>query len=231
MAKEYYDVSYRTYFNDRLKLVEFHGVETYPLYIQVTHDRRTSFFKSYYFDLLRQPKYDFSKPSLAQVDELENRLIEHLIALRKDRFYLDDLVRNYKVFGSDVLDKVDGLFRVWLADYFKKEALPGLTELMEHVPDAVVMIRVWEDLKKILHPGIFEKMEEKAVRDAEPYMLLATYIRNKQPNGPFCLPFHEWHREEKRIEIEVFLDEIFWRVDMGEVIRTVGRLYPTPLFW
>jgi hypothetical protein len=230
MAKEYYDVSYRTYFNDRLKPVEFRGRETYPLYIQVTHDRRTIFFKSYYFDLLRRSKYDFSKPSLDQVDQLENQLIEYLIALKKDRFDLDDLARNYKAFGSDVLDKVEGLFKVWLADYFKKESLPGLADLMGHVPDEVAMIRVWEDLEKMLPPDTFEKMEDKALRDADAYMLLASYVRGKQPGGPFCLPFHEWHREEKRVEIEFFLDDIFWRVDMGEVIRTVGKLYPAPLF-
>src|SRR5258708_35403667 len=73
MAKEFYDISYKTYFNTRIKDVVFQGEETWPLYVQVTYDRETIFFKSYYFDLFSQPKYDFLKMPMIQVDALERR--------------------------------------------------------------------------------------------------------------------------------------------------------------
>lgn len=52
-----YKVTYKTYFNERLKEVSFHGKLTHPLYIQVTFDRKTTFYKSYYFELFSKPKY------------------------------------------------------------------------------------------------------------------------------------------------------------------------------
>ena len=41
MPKEFYNVSYKTYLNERVKPVRFRGRETFPLYIQITYDRKT----------------------------------------------------------------------------------------------------------------------------------------------------------------------------------------------
>ena len=45
-------ISYKLYLNERIHPVLFHGQEVYPLYIQVIHDRKPVYFKSYFFDLL-----------------------------------------------------------------------------------------------------------------------------------------------------------------------------------
>ena len=49
-------ISYKTYYNDRLKEVDFHGQQTHPLYVQVTYERKTIFFNSYYFALFSKPR-------------------------------------------------------------------------------------------------------------------------------------------------------------------------------
>src|SRR5260221_10619501 len=112
MAKTY-KVSYKTYLNDRLKQVPFHGKLTHPLYVQVTYDRKTIFFKSYYFDLFAQPKYDFLQMPLFQVDELESSVAEFLIKWDVEKFSLDHFSHRYKMFSKDLLDSFDGPFKVW----------------------------------------------------------------------------------------------------------------------
>ena len=55
-------ISYKTYLNDRLKQVDFHGQLTCPLYVQVTFERKTIFFKSYYFELFSKSRYGLELP-------------------------------------------------------------------------------------------------------------------------------------------------------------------------
>ena len=223
MAKEFYDVTVKTYFNTRLKEVMYKGMETYPLYVQVTYDRKSIVFKSYYFDVFAQPKYDFLTITFAQINELEGRVIDSIVKRNANDFSLDLLLRRYRLYCLDILDNFDGPFKIWLGAYLKKEGLPALAVLFEHAPEEICAIRIWDDLRKIVDPGFFEKMEEKAAQ-AGPYLPLAEYVRHSSPEGPFCLPFYEWIIFEKSIEIEEFIDEKFWQVDFGLMIRTVSRL-------
>jgi hypothetical protein len=219
MAKEFYDVSYKTYHNERLKPVLFRGVETYPLYVQVTYDRRSVFFKSYYFELFAQPKYAFLETSIQEINELESRVIQYIINRRPERFYLEDLIRHYKKESGDVLDRSDGSFKVWLGEFFREEGLPGLAAQMESEPELVAGIRLWDDLKVVLMPELFERMEERVFQYDSPYIPLAWYVREKFPDGPFCLPWFEWI--EAQAEIEIFLDSIRWGQGFEKVIRAI----------
>jgi len=226
MGKEHYDISFKTYFNERLNPTVFRGKESYPLYVQVTYGRKTLFFKSYYFELFSRPKYDFLRTTISQIDKLESGVIDFFIGPYSDRFELDLLRRDYKKASRDALDSFEGPFKIWLAAYLKKGGFPGLSALLEYAPDEVCAIQVWDDLKKVLDPENFKEMEKMAMR-AGPYMPLATYVRHVSPEGPFCLPAYEWAKEEKRIEIENFIDDRFYGVDFGLIIRQVhGLLFP-----
>ena len=224
MAKEYYDVSYKTYFNNRIKPTVFQGKVSYPLYVQVTYDRKSLFFKSYYFDLFARPKFDFLQTTIPQIEELEMGVIDYIVTKHFEAFDLDLLPRRYKMFSQDVLGGFEGFFKLWLANYLKKEGFPGLAVLLEYAPDEVCVIRIWDDLKKILDPEFFNEMEYAAVK-AGPYLPLAMYVRHQSPAGPFCLPLHEWAIEEKRIEIESFVDERFSLVDFEPMVRAVKLLF------
>ncbi|HEX9513155.1 MAG TPA: hypothetical protein VF939_21845 [Puia sp.] len=225
MAKEFYDISYKTYFNTRIKDVVFQGEETWPLYVQVTYDRETIFFKSYYFDLFSQPKYDFLKMPMIQVDALERRAIDFLITRNADRFNLRQLQQQYKMYSQDLLDSLDGPFKRWLAGYFKEQGLPGLSALLEYESEGVAAIRLWDDLKKCLDPGVFAKLEVKVTRgQVPPYIHLATYVRDKSPKGPFCLPLYEWSDVDKQIEIERSIESKLWRADMARIELIVRNL-------
>lgn len=50
-------LGFETYLNNRLDQVDFLGQLTHPLYVQVTYERNTIFFKIYYFELFSKPMY------------------------------------------------------------------------------------------------------------------------------------------------------------------------------
>ena len=226
MAKAYYDVSYKTYYNDRLKPVLFRGKESHPLYLRVTYDRETTSFRSYYFDLFRQKKYDLQGPTLAQIDELEGRVIDYIIARNTNRFNLDLVLYEYRLYGADILNKFERPFLLWLAECLRTELLPELATVIEQGTEEVLAIQLWDDLKGSLRPDLVSRIEEKAVREVQLYYLLAAYVREKHPKGPFYLPYHEWDLEEDhittyQIALEEFLNRTFGRADIIVYLRRV----------
>lgn len=106
-----YKITYKTYLNERLKQVDFHGQLTYPLYVQVTFERKTIFFKSYYFELFAKSRYFLvvpgagSKgPSLEQVIEKENEVINFILNKFKDDFSLEKFKTAYAYYSKDLCD-------------------------------------------------------------------------------------------------------------------------------
>jgi hypothetical protein len=225
MAKEFYSISYKTYYNERLKTRQLRGRVFHPLYIQMTYDRRTLFFKSNFFDLFTRPKYDFLSTTLAQIEELENRVIDTLIDRNAEKFNLDGMLLQYKVASQDILDSFDGSFKSWLAEYCKEEGLPGIGSMLEYASDEVSGIRIWDDLQKILDPERFANMEDQAVR-AGPYLPVAMYVRHTMPKGPFCFPLCDW-TEKNNIAVENFIDERFPfpMVDFNPILKAVQQLF------
>lgn len=225
MAKENYDVSYNTYYNARIKKVIFQGEKTHPLYIRATFDRDTTFFRSYYFDLFAQPKYDFLRTSIPQIQALEGRVIDYIIDWNADDFSLGQLTRQYKIFSIDILECFDRPFKIWLAAYLKEAGLPGLAAMTENALKEVAAIQIWDDLKKILHKEAFKSMEEKAARYGTPYIPLVAYLRHKFPEAPFCLPLHEWLDDKARqLEIREFIDNTYMQVDFSRFKREIQQL-------
>jgi hypothetical protein len=61
------------------------------------------------------------------------------------------------------------------------------------------------------------------------YYLLAAYVRDKLPQGPFCLPYHEWDLEEDHVTtyqfaLEEFLNRTFGRADIRVNIMYIRRV-------
>lgn len=209
MAKEYYKVSYKTYRNERVKPVLFQGKETYPLYVQVTYDRKTSFFKSYYFDVFAQPKYDYLRTTIAQMDELESRVIDYVTDRYSAEFSLSSFPSWYRTFNKDVLDSLEEPFKEWLITYFQKENLPGYAALLRHGMQEVCALELLDEFKISLAPDLYERLMAAAATDAPPYIPMSAYIRNRQPKGPFCLPLHEWIQQETQVEAEDYIYKAF----------------------
>ncbi|MBS1664872.1 MAG: hypothetical protein JST68_27745 [Bacteroidetes bacterium] len=222
MAKEYYSVSYKTYFNERIKPVLFNGNEVHPLYVQLTFNRKTIFFKSYYFEVFSKPKYDFLATTIDQIEELDRQAIDYVIGQREQGFDVDVFLWEYRKFGRDILDWYDSGFKIWMVEFFRGEGLDVLAELVERGKEDVAGIRLWHECKKFLAPGIFRKMEELELKCGSMYLPLAEYIRMKAPGGPFCLPAYQWMEEERRKDMDVYFHKLGCGPEMRGLLRSVG---------
>jgi hypothetical protein len=95
-----YKVTYKTYFNERLKKSQFHTRLMHPLYVQVIFDRIPIIFKSYYFDLFSKPKYAIRvaaqvfTPDIKEIIQKEEALIEFIIEKNRMIFRWNFLKKN-----------------------------------------------------------------------------------------------------------------------------------------
>src|SRR5258708_6491939 len=152
MAKTY-KVSYKTYLNDRLKQVPFHGKLTYPLYVQLTYDRKTIFFKSYYFELFSKPRYALfaagkrDGPTIAQVIEKENELIDFVIDKMLPDFSLDRFRESYTYYGRDLCDLTEPGFSDYLFTFFNDKGMPALATTVKEGCKFQLVFNVVKDMK------------------------------------------------------------------------------------
>ncbi len=113
-------ISYKTYYNDRLKEVLFHKTETYPLYIQVTYSGNNTQFRSYYFDLLSSDRYsmpmgfDTFFPKLEDVEKQEIELIEFIVDKLGSEFSLQQMRAAYDIYCRDLCAAMEPYFREYL---------------------------------------------------------------------------------------------------------------------
>jgi hypothetical protein len=224
MPKEYYNVSYKTYFNERVKPVRFRRRETFPLYVQITYDRKTTSLKSYYFDIFSQPKYDYTGMTIDQMDALENRVIDFVTAKYSDRFTLADFPTWYKVFNKDVLDSLETPFKEWLIGYFETEKVAGYATLLRQGMQEVCALELLDEFKSALAPELYERLLSRAITEAPPYIPLSSYVRDRQPKGPFCLPLHDWIQHERQVDAEDYIYNEYHDYQMAKIFKTIRLL-------
>jgi len=145
-----YKVTYKPYFNERIKPVRFHGKDVHPLYMQVTFDRKSIFFKSYYFDLFSRSKYAELETSIEQIKEQESRLIEYIVDKNTDTFSLEQFAQEYKYLSTDLFDIMDERFKDYLVDFFMDEGIPRYAGIVRAIYDSLTAIQIVETFKEAL---------------------------------------------------------------------------------
>lgn len=219
-----YKVTYKPYFNERIKPVEFHGKSIHPLYMQVTYDRKTIFFKSYYFDLFTQPKYAELETSIDQITEQESRLIEYITNKNADNFTLDKFTEDYKYYGTDLLDRMDEPFKDYLVHFFMDEGLPRYAGMIRAIIDSLASVQIIDTFKEALKPALYAKMVEHAIYYAPPYIPLVGFVRHLHPMGLLSLPVFEWKQAHIPPTLDEFLSNSFPEYDKAEVKRDIEKL-------
>ncbi len=218
-----YKVSYKPYFNERIKPVRFHGKDIHPLYIQVTYDRKSIFFKSYYFDLFTQPKYAELESSIEQIIDQESRLIEDIINRNADNFNLDLFTQEYKYYCTDLLDRMDEPFKDYLVHFFMDEGMPRYAGMVRAILDSLTSIQIIEAFKDGLKPELYAKMMEHAVYYAPPYVPLVGFVRRLHPKGLLSFPVFEWKKDAVPVQLAGFLGLEFQEYDTKEVKRNIEK--------
>lgn len=224
-----YKISYKLYQNSRLKPVSFHGKEIYPLYVQVTFDRHSIYFKSYYFDLLSAPIYAVRHhsgsryPGIKEVEEKEQRLIEFILQKYSDLFSLELFKEKYVYYSSDLLSLMDEDFKDYLFTFLNDEGDDFLAMMIKRASDFEAGIRIVEGLQRPLKQNLYQKMMEHAAYYVPGYLPVAALQQNK---GDRLLTFSifEWEMPETKEALNKVLVHSFPNYNADDVAGYIKKI-------
>lgn len=196
-------ISFKTYLNDRLKQVDFHGQLTHPLYVRVTYERKTIFFKSYYFELFSKPRYamqltdsDVKGPGLEQIIEKENEVIRFVIDKLQDGFSLEAFKKLYAYFSTDLCDATEFDFITYLYLFFDDKELTAMAEIIKWGTLHLVTYDLVMEFKKTLKKSLYTELIEQAFEKAPPYLQLYSFVMHNKRSPLLCLTAMEWDNVE-----------------------------------
>ena len=224
-------ISYKTYFNDRLKQVNFHGLTTHPLYVQVTFARKTHFFKSYYFELFAKERY-FLKipgtsiaegPGILQVIGMETKVIKYIAEKHPDDFSLDLFKKEYEFYSKDLCDELEGGFIDYLYTFFYDEGLPALAETIMAGSKTNIAFEIVRDLKSVLNKSIYDKLIERSFRYAPPYLPVYGFMKEVKKWPMLCLTRREWELAETKQAFKAYITTHYAKIDAKKVIEQIDH--------
>lgn len=224
-------ISYKTYFNDRLKEVDFHGKLTHPLYVQVTYERKTIFFKSYYFELFSKPRFFLDVPGagskgpeLERAIRKEHEVIEFIIDKHRDDFSLEIFKDAYNYYSKDVCDLAEPGFRDYLFTFFWDEGSPHLGDLVKYGGKHVVTYNLIRDFKKNFRKEQYDKLVKNSFDYAPPYLPLYGFMSERKRWPELCLLMMEWRSLENALAFREYMERVYPDVNILELVKEVNKL-------
>jgi hypothetical protein len=228
MDKEY-RVTYKTYYNDRLKQVNFHGKVTYPLYVQVTFDRKSIFFKSYFFDLFSKPKYavriagEVFGPDIKDIIKKEESLIEFIIDKNQDNFSLDLFKTEYAYYGRDLLDMMEGGFLDYLYTFLYDEGLPYLAETVKAGAYGCKLYELVKDFKRSFNPKLYQKLWENSFYYSPPYLPLCAFNEKPQRSLLTAFTVMDWEQVKVKESFSEFMEKNYPEQNVKDLLMLIDK--------
>ncbi|MGZ3811869.1 MAG: hypothetical protein ACXVJN_09095 [Mucilaginibacter sp.] len=222
-------ISYKTYLNDRLKQVDFHGKLTHPLYVQVTFERKTIFFKSYYFELFSKPRYFLEVPGagskgpeLEQIIAKEVEVIGFVIDKLKEGFSLEAFKKLYNYFSKDLCDVTEREFITYLYTFFWDKGLPHVADIIKWGSNNVVTFDLVSDFRKAFSKPLYDELVENSFYYAPPYLPLYGFMRQTKRWPMLCLTAMEWDNLETVKAFKEYVERYYPNMKTNELIRQVN---------
>lgn len=220
-------ISYKLYFNKRLKKTRFHCEETYPLYVQINYKRKPIFFKSYYFDLMSQERFVLRAgghnkyPKLDDVIKFEERAIKHLIESKEDDFSTDLFKEKYDLLTRDVCTILEAPFIDYLYTFLQDKGLPTLAYLtkksLTHIPANNLIDDLRLSLKSELYNDILQNVDAYGVPYLEIYQFMLT-----EKKWPFrFIAIWEWRLADTKEKFASFLGLKNVKYNSESIITTI----------
>lgn len=222
-------VSYKTYLNERLKPVDFHGQQTHPLYVQVTYERKTIFFKSYYFELFSKPRFaviisdgQIKGPDLALVVKKEEEVIQFVIGKLGDGFSLEAFRKLYAYFSKDLCEAMELDFVTYLYGFFHEMNRPTIAEAIKWGTQHVVTYDLMKELEKTLDRALYKKLTTGAFEEAPPYLQVYSFMLHTKVWPMLCLTSMEWDNQETVLAFKKYTEEYFPELSSISLIGQVN---------
>lgn len=221
-------ISFKTYLNERLKQVDFHGQLTYPLYVQVTYDRKPIYFKSYYFELFSKSRYLLTvpgvgskAPTLNEIIERENEVIGFIIEKHKDNFSLELFKEAYAYYSKDLCDVMERGFVEYLYKFFWDEGNPALGNVLLQGCRNVIAFDVVRDFKRVLNKVQYDKLVTNSFYHAPPYLPVYGFMTQTKRWPMLILTVMEFEQPET---LRAFLDYVtkyYPETSAGELLEQI----------
>ena len=228
-----YQVTYKTYYNDRLKQTNFHGKLMHPLYVQVTFDRKSIFFKSFFFDLFSKPKYaariagEVFGPNVNDIIKKEESLIEFIIDKNRDNFSLDLFKTEYAYYGRDLLDMMEPGFLEYLYTFLHDEGLPYLAETVNLGSLTCKLYDLVLDFKRCLNPKLYQKLWENSFYYSPPYLVLCAFNEKPQQTLLKVFTVMDWEMKGQEENLMNFLKKTYPDSDSTNVADLIKKWIKT----
>ena len=227
-SKEY-KVTYKTYFNERLKKSQFHTRLMHPLYVQVIFDRIPIIFKSYYFDLFSKPKYAIRvsgqvfTPDIKEIIQKEEALIEFIIEKNRDDFSLELFKKEYAFYCRDLLDLMEADFLDYLFTFLHDEGLPALADTIKKGAADCKSYDIVQDMKRVFNDTTYKKLIEHSFYYAPPYLPLYAFTEKPRRTPLTCFTVMEWEQPDTRDEFAAFFKKHFPGEQSEDAIREIQK--------
>jgi hypothetical protein len=225
-----YKITYKTYLNDRLKEVDFHGKLTHPLYVQVTYERKTIFFKSYYFELFSKSRYLLvvpplppKGPTMEAVIDKEKEVIDFIIAKHEKDFTLDKFKQAYAYYSKDLCDLTEKGFMDYLFTFLWDKGMPILGDIMKYGGNHVIAYDLVRDMKRGLNKPLYEELITKSFHYAPPYLLLYGFMKVTKQWPMLCLSAMEWEKPETREAFREYAGNYYPEMDKDKLVEQVNK--------
>jgi hypothetical protein len=224
-----YKVTYKTYFNDRLKKVFFHGQLTFPLYVHVTFDRKTIVFKSYYFELFSKPRYaifmdgKMHGPKIKEIIEKEIEVMGFVIDKNLPDFSLDKFKEDYNFYSKDLCDEMESGFIDYLFVFFSDKGMPALATTIQQGTKFRIAYDVVRDMKRALIKPLYEELVENSFYYAPPYLPVYGFMQQTKKWPMLCLTVKEWENKPIKEKLKEYISNYFENQDAVEVLMQIGK--------
>lgn len=222
-------ISYKTYFNDRLKQLSFHGLLSYPLYLQVTFERKSIFFKSYYFELFSKARYANMAGIKAQrllinkIIKNEIELIKFIIGKNISSFSLEHLKVQYAHYCKDLLDEMEPTFLSYLKTFLEDEGLPALGNTLQHSSQISSAFDLIQDMKKAFVPSLYQKLVSDSLFYGPPYLPLYDFMLLNKKAYLKTITVKEWEEQNLKEPFLTFIAENHPSVDAVALLKKIGE--------
>ena len=224
-----YKVTYKTYYNERLKKSLFHTKLMYPLYVQVIFDRIPITFKSYYFDLFSKAKYairiagEAHSPHVKEIIQKEKILIEFIIDKNKDDFSLELFKKQYAFYSRDLLDLMEKDFIDYLFTFLHDEGFPCLADTIKKGSRDCQSYDIVRDIKIAFNSTIYKKLIENSFYYAPPYLPLYGFTEELKRTPQTCLTVMEWEQPETKGKFISFYKERYPGQSVEDAIKKIQK--------
>lgn len=210
------------------KKTSFFGQETYPVQIRFTAGSKSIYLKSFFFELLKQEKYQAegaSQPvSVDQVIQLEETLLYHLLGMGNRGTSLQELRARYYDAAFDLLGALDESFKAFLVNFFMAERLPAYASFIRDASGIHSAGYLMAGLTGALHEKVLEKLHAAASATAPPYLpFLHFFTSNIQETIP-VFPAYRWREPRIVAAFTSFLMREFPDYDPIAAISAIDGL-------